>query len=111
MVHIRHQILDAKERKPEAGVASVIYNAMLRKNRRHGIIAAAREVCNETCRLGDMSRLILRPRVRGSARAVRAVRNTRVFQTETRVVADVLETVGEFLQVPKMGRMRKTRKM
>ena len=34
------------------------------------------------------NRLILRQRVRGSVRAVRAVRNTRVFQTETRVVAD-----------------------
>jgi hypothetical protein len=33
--------------------------------------------------------VILRQRVRGSVRAVRAVRNTRVFQTETRVVADV----------------------
>jgi hypothetical protein len=111
MVHIRHQILDAKKRKPEAGAASVIYNAMLRKNRRNGIIGSAREVCNETCRLGDVSCLMLHPRVRGSARAVRAIRNTPVFQTETRVVADVLETVGEFLQVPKMGRMRKTRKM
>jgi hypothetical protein len=37
----------------------------------------------------DPSRQIPRQRVRGSARAVRAVRNTRVFQTETRVVADV----------------------
>jgi len=33
-------------------------------------------------------RVILRQRVRGSVRAVRAVRNTRVFLTETRVVAD-----------------------
>jgi len=37
----------------------------------------------------DPSRLILCQRVRGSVRAVRAVRNTRVFQTETGVVADV----------------------
>lgn len=37
----------------------------------------------------DPSRLILRQMVRGSARAVRAIRNTRVFQTETRVIADV----------------------
>ena len=35
--------------------------------------------------------MILRQRVRGSVRAVRAVRNTRVFQTETRVVADVYD--------------------
>jgi hypothetical protein len=41
----------------------------------------------------DPSRLILRPRVRGSARAVRAVRNTRVFQTETRVVADEVQLI------------------
>jgi len=34
-------------------------------------------------------RVILCQRVRGSVRAVRAVQNTRVFQTETRVVADV----------------------
>ena len=40
-------------------------------------------------RLGDRERVILRQRVRGSVRAVRAVRNTRVFLTETRVVADV----------------------
>jgi len=61
---------------------------MRRRNRRHGLIAAAREVCNATRRLGDGSRLILCQRVRGSVRAVRAVRNTRVFQTETGVVAD-----------------------
>jgi len=36
----------------------------------------------------DPSRLILHQRVRGSVRAVRAIRNTRVFQTETGVVAD-----------------------
>jgi len=46
-------------------------------------------LCNATHRLGDRQRVILRQRVRGSVRAVRAVRNTRVFQTETRVVADV----------------------
>jgi hypothetical protein len=61
---------------------------MRRKNKRHRILAAAREVCNTTRRLGDGSRLILRQRVRGSARAVRAIRNTRVYQTEPRVVAD-----------------------
>jgi hypothetical protein len=92
MVRIRHHIPDAKQRKPDAGAASVIYNATRCKNKRHGIIAAAREVCNATRRLGDGSRLILRQRVRGSARAVRAIRNTRVFQTETRVVADVLDS-------------------
>jgi len=40
----------------------------------------------------SLGRLVVsdsRQRVRGSARAVRAVRNTRVFQMETRVVADV----------------------
>jgi hypothetical protein len=46
-------------------------------------------LCNATRRLGDRQPAILRQRVRGSVRAVRAVRNTRVFQMETRVVADV----------------------
>jgi hypothetical protein len=46
-------------------------------------------LCNATCRLGDGKLLILHQRVRGSVRAIRAVRNTRVFQTETSVVADV----------------------
>jgi hypothetical protein len=32
--------------------------------------------------------VIIRQRVRGYVRAVRAVRNTRVFQTETRVIAN-----------------------
>jgi len=45
-------------------------------------------LCNATCCLGDGKRVILRHRVRGSVRAVRAVQNTRVVQTETRVVAD-----------------------
>jgi hypothetical protein len=47
-------------------------------------------LCNATRRLGDRQRVILRQRVRGSVSAVRAVRNTQVFQTETRVVADVV---------------------
>jgi len=37
----------------------------------------------------DGQRVIHHPRVRGPLRAVRAVRNTRVFLTETRVDADV----------------------
>jgi hypothetical protein len=45
-------------------------------------------LCNATRHLGDGQRVILRQRVRGSVRAVTAVQNTRVFQTETRVVAD-----------------------
>ena len=45
-------------------------------------------LCNTTRRLADRQCIILRQRVRGSVRAIRAVRNTRVFQTETRVVAD-----------------------
>jgi hypothetical protein len=88
MVRISHHIPDQKYKKPDAGAASIIYNATRRKNMRHGIIAAAREVCNATHCFGDGSRLILCQRVRGSTRAVRAVRNTRVFLTETRVVAD-----------------------
>ena len=47
-------------------------------------------LCNATRRLGDGKCLILCHRVPGSVRAVRAVRNTRVFQTETRVVADAV---------------------
>ena len=48
-------------------------------------------VRNTTRRLGEGKRVILRHRVQGSVRAVRAVQNTRVFLTETRVVADVPE--------------------
>jgi hypothetical protein len=46
-------------------------------------------LCNATRRLGDGVRVILHQRVRGIVRAVRAVRNTREFLTETSVVADV----------------------
>jgi len=45
-------------------------------------------LCNATRRQGDRQRVILSRRVRGFVRAVRAVRNTRVSQTETMVVAD-----------------------
>jgi hypothetical protein len=45
-------------------------------------------LCNATRRLGDGKSVILYQRVRGSVRALRAVRNTRVFQMETRFVAD-----------------------
>jgi hypothetical protein len=38
--------------------------------------------------LGDGKRVFLYQRVRGSVRAVRAIRNTQVFQTDTKVVAD-----------------------
>jgi hypothetical protein len=41
----------------------------------------------------DRKRVILRQRVRDLVRAVRAVRNTQVFQTETRVVTDALLVV------------------
>jgi len=41
--------------------------------------------------------VILRQRVRDSVRAVTAVRNTRVFQTETTVVADVQSVFWKFL--------------
>jgi hypothetical protein len=88
VVHIRHHILDGKYRQPHPGGARVIYKTTYRKNRRHGIIAATREVCNATCRLGNGLHLILRQMVRDSVRAVRANRNTLVFQTETCVVPD-----------------------
>jgi hypothetical protein len=96
MVRIHYHSPDAKERKPDAGATSVIYKAMRRKNKRHGIIASGREVCNSTRCLGDRSRLILHQRVWGSARAVSAIQNTRVFQTETRVVADASWQWREF---------------
>jgi hypothetical protein len=49
-------------------------------------------LCNVTRRRGDRQQVIVRQRVRGSDSAVRAVRNTRVFGTETRVVADAQQT-------------------
>jgi hypothetical protein len=49
-------------------------------------------LCNMTRHLGDEKRVILRLSVPGSVRAIRAVRKTRVFQTETRVVADGLSS-------------------
>jgi hypothetical protein len=48
-------------------------------------------LCNATRRLDDGKRVIPRQSVRGSVRAVRAVRNARVFQTETTVVADLVQ--------------------
>jgi hypothetical protein len=53
-------------------------------------------LCNATRRMGDRQRVLLRQMVRGSVRAVRAVRNTRVFQTETRVVADASSASPSF---------------
>jgi len=100
MVRICHHIPDAKWRKPDAGAVSIIYNATHRKNKTHVIIAAAREVSNATRRLGDGCRQILRQRVQGSARAVRAVRNTWVFQTETRDVADVIQLTHNSYESP-----------
>jgi hypothetical protein len=49
MVRIRHHIRDAKYTMPDAVAASVIYNTTRHQNKSHGIIAAAREVCNTTC--------------------------------------------------------------
>jgi hypothetical protein len=45
---------------------------------------------NATRRLADGQHVILHQRVRGSVRAVTAIRNTRVFQTEPMIVADVI---------------------
>ena len=44
MVRIPHHIPDGKISKPDTGVASMIYNAMHRKNKRYRIMAAASEV-------------------------------------------------------------------
>jgi hypothetical protein len=45
---------------------------------------------NVTCRMGDGERVILHQRVQGSVRAVSAIWNTQLFQTETRAIADVV---------------------
>jgi len=65
-----------------------MYNATCHKNIRPGRIAAAEEVWNVTHSLGDGLCLIDLQRVRGSVRAVGAVRNTRVCLTAIRYVAD-----------------------
>jgi len=46
-------------------------------------------ICNTTHHLGDGKHVNLRQRVQCSARAIRAIRSTWVFLTDTRVVADV----------------------
>ena len=65
-----------------------IYNATLRKDTRNAIIATAGWVCNSTRRLRDGVCFSLCQRVRGSVSSVSTGRNTRVFLTETRFVAD-----------------------
>jgi len=54
-------------------------------------------LCNATSHLGDGKRVILHQRVPGSVRAIRAVRNTRVFLTETTVVADVRAHIRAYM--------------
>jgi hypothetical protein len=49
----------------------------------------------------DGKRGILPRRVPGSVRGVRAARSTWVFQTETRVVADVTGSLWEYMEVVK----------
>jgi hypothetical protein len=61
---------------------------MSSKNKRHGILAAARAVCNVTHLLGDGSHLIHHPPVRDSVRAISAVRNSWACPMETKLVAD-----------------------
>jgi len=89
MVRIRHHIPNAMYRKGDSGAASVngiIYNATGCKTMKHGMKVAAGEVSKATPHLCDGSCVILHHRVRGF---VRAIRNTRVFLTETRFVAVV----------------------
>jgi hypothetical protein len=50
-------------------------------------------LCKATRHLGDRKRVILRQRVRGSVRAVRAIQYTWVFLTETTVGADELISI------------------
>jgi len=61
-------------------------------------------LCNATRCLGDGKRVILPQRVRGSVRAVRAVQNTRVFQTETRYVADESHSITASKCLSKLAR-------
>jgi hypothetical protein len=75
---------------------ALLWFEVLPDSRRFVAVLPGALLCNATRRLGDRQRVILRQRVRGSVRAVRAVWNTRVFQTETRVVADV--TFGELMK-------------
>ena len=94
MVRTSHHNLGAKYTKTDAGegtIHGVTYNAIHRKDKRHRTIAAGGPVCNATCRWGDGSCLICCQRVDGSVRAVRAVRVTRVFMTETRFTTDELQ--------------------
>jgi len=63
-------------------------NIQCDESKRQGILAPTREVRNSTRRLGDGSRRSLCQKARGSVRAIWAIPNTRVFLTETRLVAD-----------------------
>jgi len=54
-----------------------------------------RQRCNVTRRLGKTKCVVLRQRVRGSVRAVRAIWNTRVFQKETRDDGDLRLSVRQ----------------
>jgi hypothetical protein len=96
MVPICHNISDTKFRKPDVGVVSAIYIVMRHKNKRLVIIADPREVCNASCQLCDLLCRIPCQKVRRSVKAVRAVRNTCVFPTETRVVADGNSSILHF---------------
>jgi hypothetical protein len=58
-------------------------------NWRHDMKAGTLEVCNATHHLGEELYLIFRQRARGPVRAMRAIRNTWLFLTEIRFVADV----------------------
>jgi len=82
VVFLRMLYCDSRCSQTLTGLSLVLPGALLR---------------NATHRLSDRQHLILRQRVRVSVRAVRAVRNTRLFQTETRVVADdVLKYIPEY---------------
>jgi len=91
MVRICHYIPDTIQRKPDIGAATVtgvLYNTTPHKNERHGMIAAAGAVSNLTRWMGNGLHLIHRQWVRGAAKAVRAVRTTRVFLMGSRFVAN-----------------------
>ena len=81
-----HSRREVKESWHRGGKCNIQHD----ENEWHGIIATARQVWNAARRLGNRWRQILCQRVLGSVRAFRAVRNTRVFLTETWFVTDVI---------------------
>jgi len=60
-------------------------------------------LCNATRHLGNGKRVIRRHRVRRSVRAIRAIWNTRVFLTETKVVVDAVSWAWAEVMFPQLS--------